>query len=830
MRKLIVVILLSCFHQAMAQVSIGDDNIIDYTDPKDFEIGGITVSGAQYLDESVIKTLSGLVVGETIKVPGERISRAIENLWKQGLFADIQIVASRIDGNLIFLDLKLQERPRLSKFAFKGVSKSEADKLREKLELSRGKVITKNLLATSEFKVLDFYTDKGYMNAKVSIVEEADSTLANHSILRVFVDKGQKVKIRDIRFEGVTAVKEKKLKKAMKNTKEKRTYRIFTTSKFLDETFEKDKRKVIDVYKAAGYRDAEIVHDTVFAVSDKRVSITMKVEEGNKYYFGDMTWIGNAKYSDETLNKILNIKRGDLYDQSVLESNLFMNLKSNDVTSLYMDDGYLFFSVTPVEVSVENDTIDIEMRVYEGKQATINKVSVTGNTKTNDRVIIREIRTKPGQLFSRTNIIRTQRELAQLGYFNQESLNVNPKPNPADGTVDIEYVVEEKPSDQVELSGGWGAGQLVGTLGLSFNNFSARNFFKKDAWRPLPSGDGQRLSIRAQSNGKYYQSYNASFTEPWLGGKKPNSLSTSVFYSVQSNGVAIGEPLRESIQIIGGSVGLGKRLTFPDDYFSTYSEVSFQNYTLKNYSSTFLFSNGNSNNFNFRQTISRNSIDAPIFPRNGSQLSLSVQFTPPYSLFSSTDFKTATDKERYKWIEYHKWKFNASWFNKIVGNLVINTKASFGFLGHYNNDIGQSPFERFYLGGDGLAGFALDGREIIGLRGYSNNSITPRGVSGNTIGGTVFEKMTFELRYPISLNPSATVYALAFAEGGNNWFRINQFNPFNLQRSSGFGLRIFLPMFGLLGIDWGYGFDPIPGITESSRDKSQFHFSIGQQF
>jgi len=478
------------------------------------------------------------------------------------------------------------------------------------------------------------------------------------------------------------------------------------------------------------------------------------------------------------------------------------------------------------------------MRIYEGKQATVNKVTVVGNTKTHDHVIMREVRTKPGQLFNRSDIIRTQRELAQLGYFNPEKLAVNPKPNPTDGTVDIEYVVEEKPSDQVELSGGYGANQLVGTLGFSFTNFSMRNFFK-GPWAPIPSGDGQRLSIRGQTNGKYYSSINVSFTEPWLGGKKPNSLSLSFFRSVQTNGRPKEDPLRESITINGASVGLGKRLKWPDDYFTLYGELSYQYYVLDNFASTFLFSNGTSNNLSLSGTFGRNSIDQPIYPRTGSQVSLTVQFTPPYSLSGllmevtgrdkNTNFSTAGDNVKYKWIEYHKWKFTSSWFTRLAGDLVLNAKINYGFLGYYNKDIGDSPFERFYLGGDGLSGFALDGREIIGLRGYSNNSLTPRN-STRYIGGTIFEKYTLEMRYPVSLNPQATIFVLAFAEGGNSYLRFKEFNPFVFKRSAGFGIRVFLPIFGLLGLDWGYGFDEVPNTNPGDANKGQFHFSIGQQF
>jgi outer membrane protein insertion porin family len=494
-----------------------------------------------------------------------------------------------------------------------------------------------------------------------------------------------------------------------------------------------------------------------------------------------------------------------------------------------MDDGYLFFQVTPVEIMVENDSIDIEMRIYEGKQATVNRVTVKGNSKTNDKVVMREIRTQPGQLFNRSDIIRTQRELSQLGYFDQEKLNVIPKPNPADGTVDIEYIVEERPSDQLELSGGWGGGAgVVGTLGVSFNNFSARNIFKKGTWSPLPTGDGQRLSIRFQSNGRFFQSYNASFTEPWLGGRKPHSLSVSVFHSVQTDGLPKSSEDRSTLMISGASVGLGRRLKWPDDFFQIYHEVTIQRYSLDQWSGTFLFSDGYSNNLNFEQTISRNSVDGFIWIRGGSQISFTVQVTPPFSLLDkTTDFSTADPKTKYRWIEYHKWKFNGAWYKSLGNKFVLFTRTQLGILGYYNPDIGQSPFERFYLGGDGLSGFALDGREIIALRGYNNNSITPR-INGSIVGGTTFNKYTMELRFPVSLNPSATIYALAFLEGGNNWLGTRNFNPLNIKRSTGVGVRIFLPMFGLLGLDWGYGFDEVEGAP--GVNKGQFHFTIGQQF
>lgn len=830
-QRLIIFLFFLFSSAAMGQVKIGGEEFtVDYGNPKTLEVGGVVITGTKYLDESVLLSIAGIAVGDTIEIPGDRISKAIENLWKQGLFSDIKVLAARVQNGRIFLEFRLQERPRLSKFTFKNVGKSEADKIREKIKLERDKVVTESVLAATRNVVKEYFVDKGFLNTRVSILEIKDSTFANRVILQITVDKGPRVKVHSITFEGNDHISSAKLKRTMKEIKEKTWWKIFTSSKYLEDKYEEDKLKIIAKYNDKGYRDAKIESDTVIDSGKGFLDIRMKINEGKQYFFRNITWVGNTKHSSQELSNILGIKRGDIFDQSILEQRLYMSQNGRDVSSLYMDNGYLFFNVTPVEVSVDNDSIDIEMRIYEGKQARINRVTIVGNIKTNDRVIMREIRTKPGQLFSRNDIIRTQRELAQLGYFNQEKLGVNPKPNPADGTVDIEYTVEEKPSDQFELSGGYGANQLVGSVGLSFNNFSARNFLNRRAWSPLPSGDGQRLSLRAQSNGRFFTSLNASFTEPWLGGKKPNSFTFSLFHSIQSNGLPKSDIFRQQITISGMSVGLGKRLKFPDDFFTIFNEITYQYYTLRNYGGTFLFANGFANNLNFSSTIARNSIDAPIFPRTGSQISLTAEITPPYSLTfrRDIDYKTVDDATRYKFIEYHKWKFMSSWFTKIAGNLVLNAKIQYGFLGLYNRDLGASPFERFYLGGDGLSGFALDGREIIALRGYQNNSVTPTSENGIRVGGTIFDKYTLELRYPLSLNPSATIFMLAFAEGGNSWLRFKEFNPFSAKRSLGAGIRIFLPMFGLLGLDYGYGFDEIP--NNPGVNGGQFHFSIGQQF
>ncbi len=809
-----------------AQVQLGDSMMLDYDTPKEYEIGGITVSGVQFLDEGVLLTLTGLAVGDKIKVPGDKITQAIENLWKQGLLTDVKVRAVKITGGKIFLDFQLQERPRLSKFTFEGIKRGEADKLREKLQLVKGKVLTENLIQSTKNQVQKYFVEKGFLFTEVNVETERDTTAPNSELMRIKVTNKRRIKINEINITGNHEFSSRKIQRKMKGTKSK-GFLKFVTSKYNAEAFEEDKQKITDAYQSKGFRDARVVSDSVYRYNNKSVNIDMTIDEGHKYYFRNITWVGNTKYSSTQLGQILAINKGDVYNQKKLDEGLSLNQNGRDVSSLYMDDGYLFFQVNPVEVQVDGDSIDMEMRVYEGKQAIINHVTVKGNTKTNDKVILREIRTQPGQLFSRSDIIRTQRELAQLGYFDQEKLAVNPKPNPADGTVDIEYVVDERPSDQLELSGGWGAGQVVGTLGLKFSNFSARNIFNKKSYTPLPSGDGQQLSLRFQSNGLQYQSYNASFTEPWLGGKKPNSLTFSVYRSVQSNGLKRSNENRADIQITGVSVGLGRRLKWPDDYFNIYHEVSLQHYDLNNYTTSFLFSNGSSNNLNFQQTISRNSVDGFIWIRSGSQISFTVQATPPFSLFNKTDYSTATDQVKYRWIEYHKWKFSGSWFKSLGSKFVVNARTNFGFLGFYNKKIGQSPFERFYLGGDGLSGFSLDGREIIALRGYENNTITPRN-NVTYIGGTAYDKFTLELRFPVSLNPQATIYTLGFIEGGNNWLKFKDFNPYDMKRSAGVGFRIFLPMFGLLGLDWGYGFDKVknlPGVQGG-----HFHFTIGQQF
>ena len=845
MKKTLFTLFISiCFLKSIAQQSIGSDSInINYASPSEYVIGGIIITGADHMDKNIITALTGLAVGDKIQVPGEKIATAIENLWKQGLFEDVKITADKVIGKNIFLNIVLAERPRLSKFSFKGVKKAEADDLREKIQLIRGKPVTDYLLAGTVTKVKDHFVRDGYMNAKVSIRQQKDSSSTNTLTLFITVDKGKKVKVNKITFYGNATMPAKKLKRALKETKEKRAWNIFNSGKYLEENLIADEPKILEKYLHKGYRDVRIVKDTVYKRTPNYVNIDITIDEGKKYYFRNITWVGNGKYTSKELSGILDIQKGDVFDQSVLDTKLNLNPNGVDISSLYMDDGYLFFQITPVEVLVENDSIDLEIRIYEGKQAIINKVTVTGNSKTNDHVIMREIRTKPGQLFRRSDIIRSQRELAQLGYFDAEKLNVNPVPNPANGTVDIEYIVQEKPSDQLELSGGWGGGRVIGTLGVNFTNFSARNISKKGAWRPLPSGDGQRLSIRGQSTGPAYWSTNLSFTEPWLGGKKPNSLSVSGYQTVQtshylgSSGEKLSKSDRSFLAISGLSIGLGKRLQKPDDYFTLYQELSYQYYVSNKMGGSFILSDGFSNNISYKISLSRNSVDKPIFETRGSNISVTGQFTPPYSLFNNKDYNNFSLAERYKFIEYQKYKFTAAWFtpltNKKVAegkearNLILYTKAGYGFLGAYKSKVGISPFERFSLGGSGLTGYTLFGKEIIGLRGYVDGTLSP------DVGSPLVAKYTAELRYPISLNPQATIFMLGFAEAGNSWINMKNFNPFQLKRSAGFGIRIFLPMFGLLGFDYGWGFDTVSGIPGTGRNpytgkpQGQFHFTIG---
>lgn len=789
----------------------------------DYEVAGITVSGAQDLDPNVVIMLTNIRVGDNIQFPDPKISDAIRTLWRQQLFENITISVVNKSGKKVYLDIRLKELPKMSKYFITGVKKTWKDDIREELDLRAGKVVNENLVVMSRNKIQSYFREKGYLNASVDITQERDTSFNNAVILGFKVKSGERVKIGEISFVGNEAVADKVLLKAMKNTKMKGKA-IFKVSKLRKKEYREDLRALVAKYNGMGYRDARIIRDTNYRVDEELINIEITVEEGRKYYFGDISFVGNTKYDTPLLRSILKINRGDIYDSQHLNERVSFDANGNDVASIYLNNGYLFSQVVPIEKNVQNDTIDVEIRIQEGRQATIRKVSITGNERTNDHVIYREVRTRPGDLFSKAMIQRTIRELSQLGYFDQTQIGVNPVPDPQTGTVDLEYTVVEKSTSQLELQGGWGANRVVGTLGLNFNNFSAKNIGNKRAWQPLPTGDGQTINIRAQSNGLYFQSYNASFTEPWLGGKKPNSFTGTIYHNVQSNGVQASDPNRQSLLITGINFGLGQRLKWPDDYFTLYQGLEFRRFNLNNFPTGFLnYNKGISNNVNYKFTLGRNNTDVPIFPTRGSQISFAAELTPPFSLLrDDIDYKSLSSEERFKLVEYHKWKLNADWFAPITSKLVIRTHGEFGYLGSYNKDLGLPPFERFYVGGDGLANFVIDGREIIGLRGYTNNSITPGG------GGALYNKYVFEMRYIIANNPSAQVFPLIFMEGGNNYDDFWDYRAFNLKRSAGAGLRIYMPMFGLMGVDVAYGFDPEPNGAAASG--WQTHFIIGQQF
>ncbi len=825
MRFLLIFSFLLCLKLSVEAQS---DVYVDYTIPTEYEIAGIRISGVKYLqDLDIVATLSGLKVGDKIAIPSDRISDVIKKYWKQGLFSDVKLFIDSIAGDKIYLNIELKERPRISEFRIVGVKEAEEKELKEKLEIKKGMQLTDNLENGINYSIRNYYVDKGYYNVKISIEKQNSAVEENNTIVIARIDKGVKIKIREIIFIGNKAFDEYRLQRTLKETRERKWRYFFKSSRYLPEKYEEDKEKLLAHYNKNGFRDAQIVKDSIAMVSEDRMDIYITLREGQKFYFRDITWSGNTKYSSEALSVNLGIKRGEVYDQDLLDKRLYID--EDAVSSLYLDNGYLFSSIDPVEILVSGDSIDLEMRITEGNKASLSEVIIQGNTKTNEHVIRRELRTKPGDLFSKKDIIRSVRELAQLGHFDPEQIAPNPIPHPEDGTVDVKYDLVEKPNDQLELSGGWGAGMIVGTLGVKFNNFSAKNFFKASAWRPVPSGDGQQLSLRAQTNGKIYQAYSLNFVEPWFGGKKPNSFSISMYHTIRTGGSFYTKTGSDkSFKVSGLSFGLGRRLKWPDDYFTMFNEIGIQNYTLKDYGAMgFVFADGSSNNLSFTTTIGRNSLDQPIYPRTGSNFSVSLQITPPYSAFSDLNYDTMADAQKYKWIEYHKWKFNSQWVTSLVGNLVLFTRADFGYLAYYSKKIGPSPFESFDVGGDGLSNYNLYGRDIIAQRGYANGSLTPV-IGVNNKSGNIYNKVTLELRYPFVLKTSATVYGLAFFEGGNCWYDSKTFNPFDMKRALGVGIRAFLPMFGLLGVDWGYGFDEVPG--GSSANKSQFAFTIGQQF
>ncbi len=806
-------------------------NIFDYSEPKDYEIGGVTVSGAEFSDDNAIISIAGLKVGSTIRIPGGDIPKAIKALWKLRLFTDVQVTKTKTVGDVIFLDISVQERSRLIGHSFKNTKKTYHDDLNERVNnhLLKGGIVTENVKVNAAEEIKEYFVEKGYLDVDVDVIEIPDSNRVNAVRLVFDINRNERIRIKDISFTDIT-VKERKLRNLLKNTRRKR--RIFASSKLIKEDYEEDKKALITYYNNIGFRDAKIVNDSVWRDEDGHLMLELNMNEGNRYYFRDIEFKGNSIYASEDLHKVLGIGKGDVYNQELLDTRLSFSQDGRDVSSLYLDNGYLFFRADPIETAVDNDSIDLEIRIYEGPQATIDKVTINGNDRTHEHVIRRELRTLPGQKFSRSDIIRSQREIISLNYFNPETLGINTPVNPQRGTVDIEYTVEEKPSDQLELSAGWGGNRgLIGTLGVSFNNFSLRNISKRETWNPLPQGDGQRLSIRAQTNGRFYQSYNASFTEPWLGGRKPNSFTVAGFYNRFNY-------FSGKLKILQGSVSLGTRIKWPDDNFVSSTALNIQTLDLEdwNFGAAFrtdegdVVQTGHFNNFSIKQTIARATVSDPIFPTSGSSFTLSLQLTPPYSAFQKNFEADPNPAERFRWLEYHKWRFDAQWYTQLFDKFVLKADAKLGVLGFYNRDIGTSPFERFQLGGDGLNNqqFGFAGVDIISMRGYEINEIenNTNSASGNTA-TPIFDKFTLELRYPISTNPNSTIYLHTFVQGGNTWRGLRDFNPFDIRRSAGAGLRVFLPMFGVLGFDWGMGFDKQVPDNPKIGDYSTFNIVLG---
>ena len=782
-------------------------------------LGQVEITGQNKLDKKSVLNVMNLKIGQKINTNGEEITNAVKSLWNQNIFSDIKIFKIEKENKIIHLEVLLNSLPKLSKFKFTGIKKSEEDDLRDKIRLKVGMSVSSSLLKNCTEKINSYFIEKGRLNTKCIVESVTDSVNFNSVTLNFNIIDNHRIKIDEISFNGNKSVKTSKLKKTMKNTREKSLRFLFSSSKLVMKQLEEDLVSVRSLYNSKGFRDFKVTDYSISKINDNgSVRIDIDVDEGDQYFFGDISWLGNKKYDSEKLSEILSLKRGDIYDSSLLDERINMSRNGDDISALYMDDGYLFFQINPLETFVDSTNhINLEIQIKEGKQALIRNVKVEGNTKTNDRIIMREIRSLPGELFKRSDIIRTQEEFNRLGFFNPESLGVTPLPDPETGNVDIYYTVEEKPADQVELQGGWGNGMFVGSFGVSFSNFSTRGIKDKTTWSPLPTGDGQKLRLRAQSNGSYYQNYSVSFEEPWLGGKKPNSFSIALWKSIQSFTEG------SKMEILGFSIGLGKRVKWPDDYFTINNSININRYELEDYqTSLFDFSDGYSNNINFSTTISRSSVFNPIYPRYGSRFSVNLEVTPPYSLFSDKNYESLNDQEKFKFLEYKKVKFNGSWYNSLIGDLVIKTHFEFGFLSAYNKELGIPPFERFFVGGDGLSGYSLDGRELISLRGYPNSSLSQND------GSPIYGKYNMELRYPVSLNPSSTIYVLCFMEAGNSWNEMNKFNPFDVKRSAGMGIRIFMPMFGILGVDFGHGFDNIPGYNVKSG--WQTHFTIGQQF
>ena len=811
--------------------------LMDYDDVQEYEIGGIEVRGADYTDNKSIISISGLRVGSTLRLPGDAIAKAIRQLWKQGLFVDVNIQLSQKIGNKVFLTITVKEQARFARKAYRGVRKGMHDDLNTAVDryLQRGRAATPAMKQSAVQALQEFFAGKGYLDAQITVIEQEDEVMKN-SVRWIFdIKRGRKVRIKDINFHGVTLA-ENRLRRRLKETKRYRMpISIFKASRFVQEDFQEDKEKLLAYYRNTGRRDAQIVQDSISSFTDRKgrrwLNLDIFIEEGNIYHFGDISFKGNSLYSSAYLTEVLGIRRGDVYNNELLQTRLSFDRNGRDISTLYMDNGHLFFRAEPIEKGLNKDTVDIEIRISEGPIATIDRVIIKGNDRTHEHVIRRELRTLPGEKFSRSDIIRSQRELAALNYFNPETMGINTPVNPQRGTVDIEYALEERPSDQLELSAGWGGlGRgLIGTLGVTFNNFSSRNLFVPEAWSPLPQGDGQRLSVRVQTNGRFFQSYNFSFTEPWLGGRKPQALSFSGYQTRITNGFNIESSSFSQLVITGVTLGIGTRLRFPDDFFTYQVALNYQQMDLIR-RIDFAIPTGKFNNFAISQTISRNSLDEVLYPRQGAMFSLTAKITPPYSLLNRRDYSQMTDLQKFKWLEYHKWDLETEWYTPLSNDkqrrMVLKLSAKMGFLGSFNSELGLSPFERYELGGDGISNFVgLQGRDIISLRGYRD---PVQDVSeANRLGAPIYNKFTAELRYLISPNPSATIFVLGFVQGGGAWAKLQDYNPFDLRRSAGMGLRVFLPMFGTLGFDYGIGFDKDLGGSRNPFDYGAFNIVLG---
>ena len=864
MRYKYIVVLISVLLSCLSLRAQDSKVEIDYNHPKKYFVGGVSVEGNSYFSAQQIIQLTGLQKGMEITVPSDDVSGVVRRLWLQRYFEDVSLVIDRLGEtpDSAYFKIIIKERPRVSRWSFSGINSGDKKELQERLNLRRGGEFSEYVEKTSADIIKRYYAEKGFLNASVTAETQKDTVVKNAIRVNFNIDRGERVRIKDINFIGNDHVKDFKLARSMKKTKSNKIYNFFSSKKFNEKEYINDKKAVLSAFNEAGYRDARLVRDSVYYIEPKRLGIDLVFEEGDKYYFRDITWTGNSVYPSEVLNQVLQVQKGDVYDVVSMEKRLRGGGKQTemDVSKLYRDNGYLFFNITPVETNIQNDSVDVELRISEGKQATLNNIIINGNDLTNEKVVRRQVFTRPGYLFRQSDFERSIREIASLGQFDPEAISDPAKgwsiiPNQLNNTVDIVYNVTEKPSSQLELSGGWGAGTFVATVGVSFNNFSTSRFFDKSAWRPVPLGDAQSLAFRFQTNGKYYTALTASFVEPWLFGKKPTSLNLSGYYTRYTNSnlwLGILDNSRQ-MEVFGVSASLGNRLKWPDNYFVLYNGLSWQTYRLKNWDGGyFIFDNGVSHNISYTINLMRNSTDQQIYPRSGSDFSLSLSLTPPFSLFRNYDLDPSGNKiterdgrpigwrdvqynnwsvsDRYKWIEYHKWKFSAATYTKLIGDLVLMTRAQFGYLGFYNRNWGYSPFEGFVVGGDGMSGYYSYGTEVIAMRGYTNGSLTPNlptqyNANRTAYAGNVYDKFTVELRYPVILQPSSTIFVLGFLEGGNCWSDIRDFNPFQIKRSAGVGVRIFLPMIGLLGVDWGYGFD-----ANDSTGGSQFHFVIGQQF